>query len=114
MATRALSMPQPSVDAWAPLGVFARDREQTHPVAPSLFHLAGRRRRLRTMVTDRRPSRGKPRQEYDESSSLTEIQVPHSHDLIPLFGQLESARDAERREPLNRVCQQLLDGFAEF
>ena len=66
------------------------------------------------MVTDRRPSRGKPRQEYDESSSLTEIDVPLSHELAPLFGQLESARDAERREPLNRVCQQLLDGFAEF
>ena len=66
------------------------------------------------MVTDRRPSRGKPRQEYDDSSRLTEIEVPVSHDLAPLFGLLESARDAERREPLNRVCQQLLDGFAEF
>jgi hypothetical protein len=66
------------------------------------------------MVTDRRPTRGKPRQEYDDSSRLSEIEVPLSHELMPLFGQLESTRDAERREPLNRVCQQLLDGFAAF
>ena len=66
------------------------------------------------MVTDRRPTRGKPRQEYDDSSRLSEIEVPLTLELRPLFGQLESARDAERREPLNRVCQQLLDGFAVF
>jgi hypothetical protein len=66
------------------------------------------------MVTDRRPSRGKPRQEYEDSSRLTDIEVPRSDGLTPMFALLDSARDAERREPLSRICQQLLDGFAEF
>ena len=66
------------------------------------------------MVTDRRPARGRPRQEYDDSGRLTEIEVPLSHGLTPMFGLLESARDGERREPLSRICQQLLDGVAEF
>jgi hypothetical protein len=66
------------------------------------------------MVTDRRPSRGKPRQEFEESSYLTEIPVPLPEGIAPMFGLLESARDAEQREPLCQVCQQLLDGFSEF
>jgi hypothetical protein len=66
------------------------------------------------MVTDRRPSRSKLRQEYDESSRLTQIQVPLSDGLTPLFGLLESARNAESRAPMCDVCRQLLDEFAEF
>ncbi|HYJ31861.1 MAG TPA: hypothetical protein VE326_01445 [Candidatus Binatia bacterium] len=66
------------------------------------------------MVTDRRPSRGKLRLEYDESSRLTELPVPLSDGLTPLFGQLESARDAEARGPLSQTCEELLRGFAEF
>jgi hypothetical protein len=66
------------------------------------------------MVTDRRPSRGKPRQEYDDSSRLTEIQVPLSHGQPPMLDLLESARGPERRGPLGKICEQLLDGFAEF
>lgn len=66
------------------------------------------------MVTDRRPSRGKLREEYDESSRLTEIQVPLSDGLTPIFGLLASARDAEARAPLSHACEELLRGFAEF
>lgn len=66
------------------------------------------------MVTDRRPSRGKLRQEYDESSRLTAIEVPRSDGLAPLFGLLESARDAEARAPMSQACEELLRGFAEF
>lgn len=66
------------------------------------------------MVTDRRPSRAKLRQEYDESSRLVEVPVPLAASLTPLFGLLESARDAEARAPLAQVCQELLDGFSEF
>jgi hypothetical protein len=66
------------------------------------------------MVTDRRPSRGKRRQEYDESSRLTEIAVPLSESLTPLFGELESARNAESSSPLSQACTQLVGGFAGF
>jgi hypothetical protein len=66
------------------------------------------------MVTDRRPSRGKLRQEYDESSRLIEIQVPQSDGLTPLFARLQSARDEEARAPLSQACEELLGGFAEF
>jgi hypothetical protein len=66
------------------------------------------------MKTDRRPSRGKARQtEYDASSRLTEIAVPLSANLTPMFESLEIARDAEARVPLNKVCKQLLDRFSE-
>ena len=64
------------------------------------------------MVTDRRPSRGKPRTEFEESSRFTEIQVPPSQDLTSMFALLEEAREAERREPMCQICQQLLDGFS--
>jgi len=66
------------------------------------------------MVTDRRPSRGKLRQEYDESSDLTEIRVPLPDGLTPWVGELHSARDAESREPLSEACGQLLNEFARF
>lgn len=66
------------------------------------------------MVTDRRPSRGKLREEYDASTRLKEIPVPGSHGLTPLFDQLESAREAEARAPMSRACEELLRGFAEF
>jgi hypothetical protein len=66
------------------------------------------------MVTDRRPSRGSPRQEYDDSTRLTEIHVPRSQDSAAILGLIESAREEERREPLVRICKELLDGFAEF
>jgi YD repeat-containing protein len=66
------------------------------------------------MVTDRRPSRGKLRQEYDESSRLIEIHVPRSDGLTPLFTRLQSARDEEARAPLSQACEELLRGFAEF
>lgn len=66
------------------------------------------------MVTDRRPSRSKLRQEYDESSKLTEIRVPSFDGLTPLFGLLESARDAEARAPMKQVCEELLNGFSRF
>jgi len=66
------------------------------------------------MVTDRRPSRGKPRQEYDDSSRLADIEVPLSDGLTPMFGRIESAREAERRDPMSQICQELLDGFADF
>src|SRR5215204_6351909 len=67
-----------------------------------------------TMVTDRRPSRGSPRQEYDDSTRLTEIHVPRSQDSAATLGLIECAREEERREPLVRICKELLDGFAEF
>src|SRR5512138_180790 len=66
------------------------------------------------MVTDRRPSRGRLRQEYDDSSHLSEIQVPVSDGLTPLFALLASARDAEARAPMSQACEELLRGFAEF
>jgi hypothetical protein len=66
------------------------------------------------MVTDRRPSRGKLRQEYDDSSLLTEIQVPPSDGLAPLFALLEPAREVEARGPMSQACEGLLRGFAEF
>jgi hypothetical protein len=66
------------------------------------------------MVTDRRPLRGAIREEYDASSRLAEIPVPPSEGLAPLFGLLESARDAELSAPLSHVCRQLVDGFADF
>jgi len=66
------------------------------------------------MVTDRRPSRAKLRQEYDESSDLTEIRVPPPDGLVPWVEQLYSARDAESREPLRQACDELLQGFARF
>jgi hypothetical protein len=66
------------------------------------------------MVTDRRPSRGKLRQEYDESSALIEIRVPPPDGLTPWVDQLHSARDAESREPLSEACGQLLNEFARF
>ena len=66
------------------------------------------------MVTERRPSQGKLRQEYDDSSRLTDIEVPVSEALAPFLGRIESARDAEQREPLNQVCRELLQGFADF
>lgn len=66
------------------------------------------------MVTDRRPSRSKLRQEYDESSRLTEIRVPGPDRLAAFFSELESARDAEQRVPLAHACTQLLDAFTDF
>jgi hypothetical protein len=66
------------------------------------------------MVTDRRPSRGNLRQEYDDSSRLTEIQVPLSDGLATLFALLDSAREAEARAPMSRACEELLGGFAAF
>ena len=67
------------------------------------------------METNRRPSRNKLRQEYDQSSRLTEIEVPGRSDgLTQLFAQLEIARDAEARAPMAQACQDLLDRFAEF
>jgi len=66
------------------------------------------------MVTDRRPARGKLRQEYDESSRLTEIQVSQSDGLTTLFARLQSARDGETRAPLSQACEELLQVFAEF
>jgi hypothetical protein len=66
------------------------------------------------MVTDRRSSSGKLRLEYDLSSRLTEIEVPRSDGLTPLFAHLEIARDAEARAPMAKACQDLLDRFAEF
>ena len=66
------------------------------------------------METEPRPSRGKPREEYDESTRFTELRVPSSEGLARLFGLLESARDAEERVALERACQRLLDEFAEF
>lgn len=66
------------------------------------------------MVTDRRPTRGKLRQEFEESSRVVEIEVPPAGDLAPMFALLETARAEERREPICRVCQQLLDDFAGF
>lgn len=66
------------------------------------------------MVTDRRPSRGNLRQEYDGSSALTEIRVPPPDRLTPWVEQLHSARDAESRGPLSDACTQILDEFARF
>lgn len=66
------------------------------------------------MKTDRRPSRGTPRQEYDDSDRLTEIRVPSSEDLAAMFRVLETARDSEEREALDRICKELLEGFAAF
>ena len=66
------------------------------------------------MVTDRRPSRGNLREEYDASSRLTEVRVPSSELLTALFGVLESARDEEARVPLKKVCEELLNGFSDF
>lgn len=66
------------------------------------------------MVTDRRPSRGKPRQEYDDSSRLTDVEVPRPESAAPCVGLIESARDAELRKPLSQVCEQLLHEFADF
>lgn len=66
------------------------------------------------MVTERRPSRGKLRQEYDESSRLTEIQVPRSDELATSFARLQSARDEETRAPLGRACEELMQTFAAF
>ena len=65
-------------------------------------------------MTDRRPSRAKLRQEYDDSSHLVEIPVPLAVSMTPLFGLLESARDEEAHGPLTQVCQELLAGFSEF
>src|SRR5512144_2821275 len=66
------------------------------------------------MVTDRRPSRGRLRDEYDASTRLEEIPVPGSHGLTPLFDRLEAPRDAEALAPMSQVCEELLRGFAEF
>jgi hypothetical protein len=66
------------------------------------------------MVTDRRPSRAKLRQEYDKSSDLTEIRIPPPDGLTSWVDQLHSARDAESSEPLSEACRQLLDEFARF
>ena len=66
------------------------------------------------MVTDRRPARGKLRQEFEDSSRCTEIAVPSSQDLASMFDRLESARELERREPMCQVCRQLLEEFSTF
>jgi len=66
------------------------------------------------MVTDRRPSRGEPREEYDESTRLTEIRVPDSENLMPLFERVASARDGEARAPMGDACESLLRTLAKF
>ncbi|MGH7497442.1 MAG: hypothetical protein ACREL3_01160 [Gemmatimonadales bacterium] len=66
------------------------------------------------MKTDRRPSRGAPRQEYDDSDRLTEIGVPPSEDLARMFRLLETARDSEERGALDQVCRELLESLAAF
>lgn len=66
------------------------------------------------MVTDRRPSRGAQRLEYDESSALTAIRVPSSHDGTPVLALLESARETEGRASLRHACQEFLDDVAAF
>jgi hypothetical protein len=66
------------------------------------------------MKTDRRPSRGERRREYDASSGLTEIPVPLSTDLATMFASLEAARDVEARDSTTEACKQLLDRFSEF
>jgi len=66
------------------------------------------------MVTDRKPARGKLLLEYEESTRLTEIRVPSSDGLAPLFERLATARDAEEPADLGQVCQELLDRFAAF
>ena len=66
------------------------------------------------MTTDRRPSRGDLREEYDASARLTEIRVPPSESLTPFFGMLEAARDAESRKDLGQRSQEMLDAFSRF
>ena len=66
------------------------------------------------MVTDRRPARGIPRQEYDQSAELTEIAVPGFEALTPFFALVDSAREAEARAPMTRACEELLRGLAAY
>jgi hypothetical protein len=66
------------------------------------------------MTTDRRPARGKAREEYDASSRLTEIAVPPLGSLASMFDSLETAREDEARHALHGACEGLLAGLSGF
>jgi hypothetical protein len=66
------------------------------------------------VTTDRRPARGKAREEYDASSRLTEIAVPPLGSLVSMFDSLETAREAEERHALHGVCEGLLARLSGF
>jgi hypothetical protein len=66
------------------------------------------------MMTDRRPGRGKSRQEYDTSHCLKKIRTPHSTNLTPIFVALEAARDESASEALKNVCMRFLTSLSTF
>lgn len=66
------------------------------------------------MTTDRRPSRGEPRAEYDASSRLTDLTVPAFDIGSSVIDRLEQARESAARGAVHEVCQDLLGRFSEF
>jgi hypothetical protein len=66
------------------------------------------------VITDRRPSRAKARDEYDASSRLADIRVPGSDSVPTAIDRIEEARVSAERNAIGDVCEQLLHQFSEF
>lgn len=66
------------------------------------------------MTTDRRPSRGRSRAEYDASTLLTDLPVPLLEAIPSVIDRLEEARSSAARGAVNEVCEALLRRLSEF
>lgn len=66
------------------------------------------------MITDRQPSGGKRRAEYDASERLKEIPTPPPGLLTHWFEALERARDEAEPKLLKEACAGFLNSVADF
>jgi hypothetical protein len=66
------------------------------------------------MITDRRPSNGGRRAEYDASDRLKQIPTPPSTRLVQWFEGLQRARDGADPKLLKSACQGFLESLADF